>query len=156
MVFNTTFNNISVISWRSVLLVEETRVPPRKPPTCCKSLIRLYHIKLYRVYLAWAEFELTMLVVIGTDCTGSCKSNYHTITATTAPSLIFKVVLFISVFLTFFPHLLYLVLASAHITNDVPNNIDSKILRPRSWEIQFWYKLTWTKISLSRFRKNGG
>jgi len=25
MVFNATFNNISVISWRSVLLVEETR-----------------------------------------------------------------------------------------------------------------------------------
>jgi len=25
--FNATFNNISVISWRSVLLVEETRVP---------------------------------------------------------------------------------------------------------------------------------
>ena len=27
MVFNTTFNNISVISWRSVLSVEETGVP---------------------------------------------------------------------------------------------------------------------------------
>jgi hypothetical protein len=27
MVFNTTFNNISAISWRSVLLVEETGVP---------------------------------------------------------------------------------------------------------------------------------
>jgi hypothetical protein len=27
MVFNVTFNNISAISWRSVLLVEETRVP---------------------------------------------------------------------------------------------------------------------------------
>ena len=27
MVVNTTFNNISVISWRSVLLVEETGVP---------------------------------------------------------------------------------------------------------------------------------
>ena len=27
MVFNTTFNNISVISWRLVLLVEETGVP---------------------------------------------------------------------------------------------------------------------------------
>jgi hypothetical protein len=27
IVFNTTFNNISVISWQSVLLVEETRVP---------------------------------------------------------------------------------------------------------------------------------
>ena len=27
MVFNATFNNITVILWRSVLLVEETRVP---------------------------------------------------------------------------------------------------------------------------------
>jgi hypothetical protein len=27
MVFNPTFNNISAISWRSVLLVEENRVP---------------------------------------------------------------------------------------------------------------------------------
>ena len=27
MVFNATFNNISVISWRLVLLVEKTRVP---------------------------------------------------------------------------------------------------------------------------------
>ena len=27
MMFNTTFNNISVISWWSVLLVEETGVP---------------------------------------------------------------------------------------------------------------------------------
>jgi hypothetical protein len=29
-------------------------------------------------------FELTTLVVIGTDCLGSCKSNYHTITTTMA------------------------------------------------------------------------
>jgi hypothetical protein len=27
MVFNATFNNIAVISWQSVLLVEKTRVP---------------------------------------------------------------------------------------------------------------------------------
>jgi hypothetical protein len=27
MVFNATFNNISAISWQSVLLVEETKVP---------------------------------------------------------------------------------------------------------------------------------
>jgi hypothetical protein len=27
MVFNATFNNISVISWRSVLLVKDTGVP---------------------------------------------------------------------------------------------------------------------------------
>ena len=35
---------------------------------------------------AWAGFELTTLVMIGTDCTASCKSNYHAITTTTAPS----------------------------------------------------------------------
>jgi len=42
---------------------------------------KLYHIKLYAS--PWSRFELTS-VVIGTDCIGSCKSNYHTITATTA------------------------------------------------------------------------
>jgi len=35
------------------------------------------------------RFELTTSVVIGTDCIGSCKSNYHPIMATTA--LAFKV-----------------------------------------------------------------
>jgi len=29
MVFNASFNNISVISWRSVLLVEETGIPDK-------------------------------------------------------------------------------------------------------------------------------
>jgi hypothetical protein len=29
MVLNATFNNISIISWRSVLLVEKTGVPGR-------------------------------------------------------------------------------------------------------------------------------
>ena len=29
-------------------------------------------------------FELTTAVMIGTDCTGSCKTNYHTIMTTTA------------------------------------------------------------------------
>ena len=42
---------------------------------------KLYYIMLYRVHLASAGFELTTLMVIGTDCTGSWKSNYHTITA---------------------------------------------------------------------------
>jgi hypothetical protein len=31
MLFSATFNNISVISWQSVLLVEETRVPGKNP-----------------------------------------------------------------------------------------------------------------------------
>ena len=33
IVFNTTFNNISVTSWRSVLLVEKTGGPGEKPPS---------------------------------------------------------------------------------------------------------------------------
>ena len=33
----------------------------------------------------WSRYELTTSVVIGTECISSCKSNYHTITATTAP-----------------------------------------------------------------------
>jgi hypothetical protein len=38
---------------------------------------------LYRVHHT-TGFKLTMLVVIATDCIGSYKSNYHTITTTTA------------------------------------------------------------------------
>jgi hypothetical protein len=130
MVFNAIFNNISVnISWRSVLLVEETADLPQVAD-------QLYHIMLYTSPWAglweapmggsvlnflkwkvsdtgsahwascfiikitfppkqngshqwrwlgytspWAGFELTTSVVIGKDCIGSCKSNYHTITA---------------------------------------------------------------------------
>ena len=44
---------------------------------------KLYHIMLYRAHLTWAGFKHTTLVVIGTDCIGSYKSNYHTITTTT-------------------------------------------------------------------------
>ena len=38
-VLNAIFNNISVISWPSVLLVEEIGSAQRKPPTCHKHII---------------------------------------------------------------------------------------------------------------------
>jgi hypothetical protein len=41
---------------------------------------KLYH-KMYREHLACVGFELTTLVVMCTDCIGSCKFNYYTITA---------------------------------------------------------------------------
>ena len=40
---------------------------------------------LYQVHLAWVGFELMTLVLIGTDCIGSCLSNQSTITTTMAP-----------------------------------------------------------------------
>jgi hypothetical protein len=45
---------------------------------------------LYRVHFAWVGFELTTLVVICTDYIGSYKSNYDTITVTTAPPWTYK------------------------------------------------------------------
>ena len=53
----------------------------RKPPTCCIS-DKLYDIMLY-AYPARVGFALTTLVVLGSDCIGSCTSNPPTIT--TAP-----------------------------------------------------------------------
>jgi len=50
MVFNITFNNISVILWLSVLLVEETGVPGENHRPA-QVTDKLYHI-MYRVHLA--------------------------------------------------------------------------------------------------------
>jgi hypothetical protein len=56
MLFNATFNNISVI------LVEETRVPGEN-----NRPDKLSPIMLYRVYLAMSVIRTHNLVVIGTD-----------------------------------------------------------------------------------------
>jgi len=87
MVFNATFKSISVISchsWRSVLLVEENG-NPEKNTDLPQVTDKLYHKMLYTS--PWAGVEPTTSVVIDIDCLGSCKSNYHTITAMKTPFL---------------------------------------------------------------------
>ena len=85
MAFKTTFNNISVISWWSVLLVDETRSTLRKTTDLPQVTDKLDPIMFFR-----AGFKFTTIVVIGTDCTGSYKSNYHTIMTKMAPIQFFS------------------------------------------------------------------
>jgi len=67
MVFNVmTFNNISVI------LLEKT------------TNLQQVTDKLYQ-YICMSVIRTQTLVVIGTDCICSYKSNYHTITTRAAP-----------------------------------------------------------------------
>jgi len=65
MVFNATFNNIEL--YRSDQFYWRNKPKyPEKTTDLPQVTDKLYHIMLYWVYLAWAGFELTTLVVIGT------------------------------------------------------------------------------------------
>jgi len=66
-VFNATFNNSSVISWWSVLLVEKTGVPGEN------------HAPVASHWQTLSHNGISSTPSHQRDCTGSCKSNYCTI-----------------------------------------------------------------------------
>jgi len=65
MFVSTTFNNISVILWRSALLVEGTEYPENHRHVASHWQTLSHNV--VQVHLAWAGFELTISVVIDTD-----------------------------------------------------------------------------------------
>ena len=68
---STNFSDIESVSW----IGGENHRPAA---SCWQTLS-------HTVVSSTPQIELTTLVVIGTDCVGSCKSNYHTIATSTTP-----------------------------------------------------------------------
>jgi hypothetical protein len=118
MVFNDTFNNISVISrWSVLLLLEETGVSRKNRPAASHRQIlshKVVHLamsgiqihkfcpfyflfdhcvvcpsSIYESDYPFGIFKL-FLVMIWIGCVCGCKSNYHTIMIATAPQSIIK------------------------------------------------------------------
>ena len=90
MVFNVTFQQYFNYIVAGSFIVGGNRSTRRESLTSHKSLTNFITICCIEYTSPWTGFELTTLVVIGTDCIGSCNK-YHTITTTTASTIQFKV-----------------------------------------------------------------
>ena len=91
MVFNATFHNISVISWRTVLLVEETGVHGENYWPATNHWQTLSHNVVSstpRLSEIWTHnVSGDSCIYIGTDCIGNYNSNYHTTNTMATPLL---------------------------------------------------------------------
>jgi len=87
MVLNATFNNILVISWQSVLLVEETGEPGKNHRLVVSQWQTLSHnvVSSTPHHERDSNSQLQWWWALITQC--SCKFNYHTITTMTAQQL---------------------------------------------------------------------
>jgi hypothetical protein len=92
MVFNVTFQQYFSYIVAVSFIVGGNWSTWRESLTSHKSLTNFITICCIEYTSPWTGFELTTLVVIGTDCIGSCNK-YHTITTTTttASTIQFKV-----------------------------------------------------------------
>jgi len=70
-VFNASFNNISVISWRKFYWWKKPVYPVKTIVMIDLSYVtsKVYHIMFYRVHLAISEIQTHNV----TSCIGSCK-----------------------------------------------------------------------------------
>ena len=91
MVFKATFYYISVISWRSIYLVEESVVhrENHRPVTSHWQPLLYKAVSSTPVEIGIQTHNL--VVICTTGCRGSCNSNYHMIMTTTTPGLHFIV-----------------------------------------------------------------
>jgi hypothetical protein len=109
---------------------------------------KCYHIMLYRVHLAWAGFELTTLVVIGTDYIGSCKSNCQTITTTMAPFVMLK----LNIIYTRIWFIRYIYILNWEFLND-KIVIKTNVLLPNVWQFLALESFDFESSLLQLFQK---